>query len=282
MCVHPVSTPWRALSSFCPWASLSPPLLSFCWVRCVHSALIDSHSYFVVLWPLSALLSPLSSRLAMHTMWLVASYRLDGSLGWFVVGSFGCLGVLPSLQSSSTGSFVLRDRLPDPVCLSRILSGFCVLLGLLPPLAFSHSGSSCSTIGWACCGFSCLFRLLSPNPPSLACPGCVLSLMPFHLPWLLRSSGWSVPSFEGILSLWRRFSLLLASPLLCLGSLSGFFPRFSQSVDVSLRSSLGQSYSFPASSFPWGYSHLPLLALCSIILFALLVSPASFPWDCLL
>ena len=211
----------------------------------------------------------------MHTMWFVASYRLNGSLGWFVVSSFRCLGVLPSLQSSSTGSFGLQDRLPDLVCLSRMLSGFSILLGLLPLPAFSHSGSSCSTIGWTCCGFSCLFRLLSPNPLSLACPGCVLSLMPFHLPWLLRSSGRSVPSLGSILSLWRGFLLLLTS-LSCLGSLSGFFTRFSQSVDVGLRSSLGQTYSFPASSFPWGYSPLPLLALHSIVLFALLVSPASF------
>ena len=174
-------------------------------------------------------------------MWFVASYRLDGSLGWFVVSSFGCLGLLPSLQSSSTGSFGLWDRLLNPVCVSHMLSGFSILLVLLPLLTFSPSGSSCSAIGWTCCGFSCLFRLLSPNPPSFACPGCVLSLMPFHLSWLLRSSGRSVPSLGGILSLWRGFLLLLASPLSCLGLLSGFFTRFSQSVDVGLRSSLGQT-----------------------------------------
>ena len=108
------------------------------------------------------------SRLSMPTRWFVASYWLDGSLGWFVVGSFGCLGVLPSLQSSSTGSFGLRDLLPGPVCLSRMLSGFSVLLSFLSLLVFACSGSSCSPIGWPCCGFSCLFRLLSPNPPSLA------------------------------------------------------------------------------------------------------------------
>ena len=108
------------------------------------------------------------SRLVMPTMWFMASSRSDGSLGWFVVGSFGCLGVLRSLQSSSTGSFGLRDRLPGPVYLSRLLSGFSVLLSLLPLLVFPRSGSSCSPIGWLCCGFSCLFRLLSPNPPSLA------------------------------------------------------------------------------------------------------------------
>ena len=58
VCVPPVSIPWRALSTFCPWASLSPSLLSFRWVRQVHSALVNSHSCLVVPWPLSAPLSP--------------------------------------------------------------------------------------------------------------------------------------------------------------------------------------------------------------------------------
>ena len=99
--------------------------------------------------------------------------------------------------------------------------------------------------------FACLSRVCSLShalPPSLAAP-------------FLRT----VCSFS-----WGYF-ILLASPLSCLGSLSGFFTRFSQSVDVGQRSSLGQTYSFLASSFPWGYSPLPLLALHSIILFTRLV-----------
>ena len=107
------------------------------------------------------------SRLDMPAMRLVASSRLGGSLGWFIVGSFGCLGVLLSLQSSSTGSFGLRELLPGPVCLSPMLSGFSVLLSLLPLLVFPRSGPSYSPIWWTCCGFSWFFRLLSRNPPLL-------------------------------------------------------------------------------------------------------------------
>ena len=237
------------LSTFCPCASLSPSLLSFRWVRSVYSALVDSHSCLVVLWLQSAPLSPsLASPCIQCGSW--------PRTGWTVSLAGSLLAPSGSLESFLLFSLPLRVPFAfEIVCLSRMLSGFSILLGLLPPLAFSHSGSSCFTIGWTCCGFSCLFRLLSPNPPLLACPGCVLSLMPFHLSWLLRSSGRSVPSFGGILSLWRGFLLLVAFPLSCLGSLSGFFTRFSQSVDVGLRSSLGQSYSFSASSFPLGYSH---------------------------
>ena len=168
-----------------------------------------------------------------------------------------------------------------PVCLSRMLSGFSILLGLLPLLAFSPSGSSCSTVGWTCCGFSCLFRLLSPDPPSLAYPGCVLSHMPFHLSWLLRLSGRSVPSLGGILSLCCGFLLLLASPLSCLGSLSGFFTRFF----VCRRWSaffLGSDLLLPGFILPLGlfsFASPGAPQYRSVLAFG---SPASFPWGCLL
>ena len=176
----------------------------------------------------------------------------------------------PSFSSVFLYGFLWPSRSPaGPVCLSCMLSGFSILLGLLPLLAFSHSGSSCSTIGWTCCGFSCLFRLLSPNPPSLACPRCVLSLMPFHLPWLLHSSGRSVPSIEGILSLWRGFLLPLAFPLSCLGSLSGFFTWFSQSVDVGVRSSFGSFLLLPGFILPLGL--FSTVSFCSCFWFLLLL-----------
>ena len=105
VCVTPVSTPWRALSTFCPWASLSPFLLSFRWVRCVRSALVDSHSCLVVPWPLSAPLSPSLASPCLHC----GSWPLPG---WLVRCSLLRVPCSPSFSSVFLYGFLWPSRSP--------------------------------------------------------------------------------------------------------------------------------------------------------------------------
>ena len=108
--------------------------------------------------------------------------------------------------------------------LSRMLSGFLWPVGSSPSAwgpTFIPPGSP---IGWPCCGFSGLFRLLSRLPPPLLhdLAGCVLSReLPASLGYTV-STLWSVPSVGGF-SLWRGL-LLLAFPLLLLGFCEWLLP----------------------------------------------------------
>ena len=176
------------------------------------SILIPASS-FPGLCPLRSLL--LSPR---HAYNVVSGLLPVGRFPWLVRCWLLRVPWSPSFSSvSSTGSFGLLDRLPVPVCLSRMLSGFSVLLSLLPLLVFPRSGSSCSPIVWLCYGFSCLFRLLSPNPPSFAWPGCVLC---YALPPSLAD-----PFLRTVCSFYWGHFILMAWVLApsCLSSLlSGF------------------------------------------------------------
>ena len=131
VCVLPVSTPWRALPTFCPWASLSPSLLSFCWVRRVHSALVDSHSCLVVPWPLSAPLSPSLASPCIHC----GSWPLPG-LTVPLAGSL--LAPSGALESSFLFSLPLRVPLAFEIaCQTR--SAFPVCFWVLYPVGSSPS-----------------------------------------------------------------------------------------------------------------------------------------------
>ena len=187
---------------------------------------------------------------------------------WFVGGSLGCLGVLPSVRPSYTGSFGLRELLR---ALSGVFSGLLGLLRLLgvPRLSLLvlasggrvvvSPGSSGSCLDFHhrfCMSWHGVFSLVSFPLPS------VIPFTPCGLFLRLEVSPYGV----GYCSF-----LLLHS--CCMGSVSSFFPGFSRSFCVSLRSSLGQS-SFTTSSFPLG-SPPWLLVRHSIVLSALSVSPAS-------
>ena len=181
VCVSPVSTPWRALSTFCPWAPLSPSFLSFRWVRRVPSALVDSHSCLVVPWLLSA---PLSSSLASPCI-QCGSWPLTG---WTVPLAGSLLAPSGALESFLLFSLPLRvplafeiacrTRSAFPVCyLSSLSCWVFSLCSRFPTLALLVLPLGRRVVVSPVSSGSCLpihLRLLVQGVFSLSCPSTFL------------------------------------------------------------------------------------------------------------
>ena len=175
-----MSTPWRALSTFFPWASLSPSLLSFRWVRRVHSALVDSQSCIVVPWPLSTRLSPsLASPCLQCDLWPLTGWTvpLAGSLlAPSGVLEFFLLFSLPLWVPLAFGFFCQALSAFHECCLgslSRCVFSLSLCFPALAPLVLSSGGR---VVVSPVSSGSCLPLHLRLHDQG------VFSLMLFHLP----------------------------------------------------------------------------------------------------
>ena len=273
--VSPVSTPWQVLSTFCPWASLFLPFsLSVGLGVCTRllSILIPALS-FSGLCPLRSLL--LSPR---HAYSVVRGLLPVGRFPWLVRYWLLRVPWSPSFSSVFLYGFLWPSRSPAGPGLP-----FPYAIWVLYPV-----GSSPSARVFPLCLFVFYHRvdvfwfLLSlqalVSQSTFACLSWVCSLSHALPPSL------AAPFLRTVCSFFWGYFLLMAWVLApsCLSSLvSGFAEWILHSVLSVCRRwyafFLGSVFLLPGLILPLGLFSLPLLVLRSVVLFALLVSPASFP-----